>query len=139
MTQSEYTERVAIQFYRYMVHVNTDPDLTYPACFENFKASSWFTGIPTVTEVTQQEREKQVAIAYASHIKKFEYTNTTFGEGWIDFYGSKLYESIPPATDQLREKIEGKLKEIKAEMIFHPLGASKRIIEILENLLTDTK
>ena len=53
MTDQAYIERVAIQFHRYMVQINTDDDLTYPTCFENFKASSWFTSIsPAMTDTT---------------------------------------------------------------------------------------
>jgi hypothetical protein len=79
--------------------------------------------------MTVQEREKQVAMGFVAWIYK-EVTDAD----WDTFKRNEWYKSIPPADD-LRQRIEAKLKEVRSEMILHPLGSHRRLIEILEQLL----
>jgi len=60
--------------------------------------------------ISPAERERQVAIAFA---KRFTKEWSELQERYDDFTYSDSFLSISPATDELREKIEERIKELQ--------------------------
>lgn len=91
--------------------------------------------------MTQQEREEQIVKAYSKFVANdWVYSKVPCSQQFLE---SDAYKSIPPATDELRERVEAEIKQLKISMkhfiedgadpvydLKHPI-----IIETLENLL----
>jgi hypothetical protein len=81
--------------------------------------------------IEPSERERQVAISY--HLWLTNYHCGNYTKLYNDFIESESFLSIPPATNELREKIEARIKELKNHIGF--AYATKDRIDELENIL----
>jgi hypothetical protein len=83
---------------------------------------------------TQQDRERQVANAYVKWWDGNYYNLRSDDSNWNRFIQSESYLSIPPATDELRERIKARILELK-DNIQSMRGYEATELWILQNLL----
>jgi hypothetical protein len=130
-----------LDFYTGKQH-NPDWSNFPPDGIERVKAwAKWYAEKHPEPSFPVSEREKQVAIAYRNWSIVNHHNLSLPDSNWKRFTKSDKYRSIPPASNELREKIEARINEIHLNPL--PDGwtirEANRIIRELENLLKPTK